>query len=90
MTTTVKFPAELEADLLRYAAQSGMSKSSVVREAVARYIVAAPRAPSSAYELGADLFGRFQGPADLAITRKAALADVWADKHTTRRRRASR
>ena len=82
MTITVKFPAALEADLRRHAEAHGMATSLVVREAVAQYLVQAQAsAPSpSAEMLGADLFGRYGGPADLASQRKVALAEVWGTK----------
>ncbi|MDH4392806.1 MAG: hypothetical protein QE285_15445 [Aquabacterium sp.] len=82
MTITVKFPAALEADLRRHAQAQGLATSLVVREAVAQYLLQAQAsAPASAASLGADLFGRYSGPAELASQRKAALADVWDAKH---------
>lgn len=83
MTITVKFPAGLEADLRRYAEARGTATSLVVREAVAQYLLLAQAdaAPPSAAALGADLFGRYSGPADLASQRRAAAADTWAEKH---------
>lgn len=83
MTITVKFPAALEADLRRHAEAHGMATSLVVREAVALYLVQAQASapPPSAEMLGADLFGRYGGPADLSSQRKAALAEVWGAKH---------
>jgi predicted transcriptional regulator len=82
MTITVKFPADLEADLRRHAEACGTPTSLVVREAVAQYLVRAQAAVApSAAALGDDLFGRYSGPADLATGRKAALADAWGAKH---------
>ena len=37
-----------------------------------------------AFTLGADLFGRHAGPADLARQRKHAQADIWAERHARR------
>jgi hypothetical protein len=42
--------------------------------------------PASAYSLGQDLFGRHQGPRELASQRKQALADVAAQRHQRRGR----
>ena len=84
MTMTVKFPLELESGLRRYAQSSGVAASVVIREAVAQYLAQVPAAPRSAHELGADLFGRHHGPADLAAHRKEALAALWADKQSAR------
>lgn len=83
MTITVKFPAGLEADLRRYAEARGTATSLVVREAVAQYLLLAQAdaAPPSAAALGADLFGRYSGPADLASQRRVAVADAWTEKH---------
>ena len=80
MTMTVKLTPELESGLRRYAAASGVAASVVIREAVRQYLVNAPAAQPSAFALGAGLFGRHAGPADLASTRKAAAAEIWADK----------
>ena len=102
MTVTVKFPAELEAGLRQYAAITGVATSVVIREAVAQYLVQVAPVLPSAEALGADVFGRYSGPADLASQRKAALAAVRGDKqaehapkpspmapaHTPRSRRA--
>lgn len=85
MTITVKFPADLEADLRRHAEAQGAPTSLVVREAVAQYLARAQGAAApSAAALGEDLFGRYGGPADLAAGRKQALADAWGDKHAAR------
>jgi predicted transcriptional regulator len=86
MTMTVKFPPELESGLRRYAAATGVPASVVIREAVAQYLTQAPAAQPSAHALGAGLFGKHAGPADLATTRKAAAAEVWADKQARRGR----
>lgn len=86
MTVTVKLDAPLEERLRRRAAATGSTTSELIREALQRYLDEAAEAPSpSAFALGAGLFGRHRGPADLATTRKAALADAWAAKHAARR-----
>jgi predicted transcriptional regulator len=85
MTATVKLDAQLEESLRQHAAASGRTTSDVIRAALVAYLEAQgqPRGRSAA-ELGADLFGRFLGPPDLATRRKAAVAEVWADKHARR------
>lgn len=85
MTMTVKLDPELEQRLRRHCAASGRPASELIRDALANYLDAAPALAPSAYALGAALFGRFKGPADLAIGRKRVLADLWADKHNARR-----
>jgi predicted transcriptional regulator len=83
MTMTVKLDPLLEEQLRQRAASTGRSASEVIRAALLTYLEQADTAPSkpSAFELGAGLFGRHHGPADLAQTRKRALADIWVDKH---------
>ncbi len=87
MTMTVKLPLPLESGLRRYADAAGVPASVVIREAVAQYLAQAPALPQSAHALGADLFGRHAGPADLASRRKTAGADVWAEVHIDKRKR---
>ena len=87
MTVTVKLGAELEQRLRRRSAALGKPVSALIREALVGYLAAESPAETSAYTLGADLFGRHRGPANLAADRKAHVADAWADKHRARRGR---
>ena len=85
MTATVKLDPQLEERLRQRAAGSGRSTSEVIRAALQAYLDQPERAaPRSAFELGADLFGRHSGPADLAQGRKRAVADAWAQRHGRR------
>jgi len=84
MTTTVKLPADLELSLRQRCAAEGRSLSEVMRDALVAYLAAKPAPPTSAFALGAGLFGRYAGSADLAANRKSALADEWAAKHGAR------
>lgn len=87
MTVTVKLDAMLEAQLRLRAARSGLTTSEVVRSALQAYLAAPEAAPSrSAFELGADLFGRHRGAPELAQERKRALAEVWGARHAARQR----
>ena len=54
------------------------------RDALLAYLASAPASTASAWSLGADLFGRHAGPADLATTRRQHLGDAWGDKHARR------
>ena len=85
MTMTIKLAPEMEQEIRRRSAALGRPASALIREALARYLEASPPPELSAYALGADLFGRHRGPADLAERRKQHLADVWAEKHAARR-----
>ena len=71
---TVKLPDELERDLERAAAESGVSKSQAAREAIARYVAATTRKPKtyvSALDLAGDLVGRIKrAPAGLSSDPK--------------------
>jgi Arc/MetJ-type ribon-helix-helix transcriptional regulator len=85
MTVTVKLDLSLEERLRQRAASTGRSTSEVIRAALQAYLDQPERAvPRSAFELGADLFGRHQGPADLAQGRKRAAAEAWGERHARR------
>lgn len=85
MTVTVKLDAPLEQRLRDSAAKSGRSASDVIRAALVAYLDGSDRAePVSAYELGQDLFGKYEGPADLAEQRRSHAAEAWSDKHRRR------
>lgn len=77
MVTTVKLPPELEHSLRQRCAQEGRTISDVMRDALQFYLSATPRPSVSAYHMGADLFGRHAGPADLASKRHEHAASVW-------------
>jgi predicted DNA-binding protein len=85
MTMTFKLSPEMELRLRQRSTALGKPASALIREALATYLDAPAPHEMSAYALGADLFGRHHGPADLAEGRKAHLADVWAEKHRARR-----
>lgn len=88
MTVTVKLDAVLEEQLRLRAACTGRSTSEVVRSALQAYLAVPEKAAArSAFDLGADLFGRHRGAPDLARERKRALAEVWGARHTARRPR---
>ena len=84
MTTTVKLPPELEQSLRQHCAAEGRSISDVMRDALVAYLASVPTTPASPWALGADLFGRHAGPADLATARRQHPADAWGDKHARR------
>ncbi len=81
MTMTIKLAPEMEQRLRRRTAALGKPASALIREALAVYLGASAQADASAYEIGADLFGRHGGSVDLAEARKARVAGAWADKH---------
>lgn len=88
MTVTIKLEAALEEQLRQRASTTGRSTSEVVRAALQAYLAQDERGPpQSAFDLGAELFGRHRGAADLAQNRKGALADLWAERHGRQRRR---
>lgn len=76
MTVTVKLEAPLEHLLRQRAAMSGQSTSDVLRAALRLYLDHVPPEAPSAAALGADLFGRYAGAADLASERKRVLAEI--------------
>lgn len=84
MTMTVKLDAQLEQRLRQRCAALGRPASEIIREALQAWLAQAPEAVPSAFALGADLFGRHRGPADLARRRKQAATDLWAERHARR------
>ena len=85
MTATVKLDPALEARLRLRASTTGRSTSEVIRAALLAFLDAPEAAPPlSAFALGADLFGRHAGSAELASERKQALADIWGQRHDQR------
>jgi len=85
MTVTIKLEATLEEQLRQRAHSTGRSNSDVVRAALLAYLAQPEEGlPRSAFDLGADLFGRHQGAPGLAQGGKRAVTDAWADKHARR------
>jgi plasmid stability protein len=80
MTLTVKLDAHTEQSLRLRIAASGRSVSDIMREALLQWLAQTPAPDASAYALGADLFGKHTGPADLATQRKAELLKAWDAK----------
>ncbi len=85
MTMTIKLAPDMEQQLRRRSVALGRPASALIREALALYLAANAPAETSAYALGAGLFGRHCGAADLAGQRKKHIADAWAEKHAARR-----
>ena len=83
MTATVKLPESMEAALRQRCAQEGRSLSEVIRDAVSAYLAREPELDSP-WALGQSLFGRYEGPADLAGDRKSMLAEVWSERQSVR------
>ena len=84
MTMTFKLDPALELSLRQRSAALGLPASEVIRQALQAWLAATPGVEASAHALDADLFGRHHGAATLAAGRKAAAAEVWADKHNAR------
>ena len=85
MTMTIKLAPEMEQQLRRRSAALGLPASALIREALAQYLSATAPVETSAYALGAGMFGRHRGSADLAGQRKKHVADAWDQKHAARR-----
>lgn len=90
MTMTIKLAPELEQTLRQRSAALGRPASVLIREALQSWLDATPAPATSAYVLGADLFGKHRGPPQLAATRKQGLVDAWDAKHARRGRGARR
>lgn len=85
MTMTVKLDPAMEQHLRQRSALLGRPAGDIIREALLAWFEKTPAPASTAFSLGSDLFGRYQGTAGLAIHRKELAAGVGADKHTARR-----
>ncbi len=82
--TSIRFTHSMEMEMTRIAEQTGITKSDLVKEAVAEYL-SRFAAGTSPYTLGQDLFGRHaSGDADLASGRKEKLQTFLQDKHEKR------
>jgi len=85
MPTTIHLPTDLEQSLHQHCAATKRSMNEVVREALRAYLThTSPPPPAlhpSAWTLGADVFGRHDGPADLSGARRQYAAQVWDEKH---------
>lgn len=85
MTVTIKLETALEEQLRQRASATGRSTSEVVRAALQAYLAQDDPGPlRSAFDLGAEFFGRHRGPANLAQDRKRALADAWGERQARR------
>ena len=84
MTMTIKLAPDMEHKLRQRSQRLGQPASVLIREALASYLDTPGHAELSAVALGADLFGKHAGPADLAANRKRELAQIWADKQASR------
>ncbi|HSV60343.1 MAG TPA: CopG family transcriptional regulator [Variovorax sp.] len=71
---TIKLAPEMEQALRRRSAAMGKPASALIREALHAYLSTAAPASPSAYDLGADLFGKHRGPAQLASNHKTMAA----------------
>jgi hypothetical protein len=69
---TIKLPDDLEKKIIYESKQRGISKSSLVREALALYLNDTNGADSgpSVYDLAKDLIGSVSGPGDLSTNPK--------------------
>ena len=84
MTMTIKLAPDMEHKLRQRSLRLGKPASALIREALATYLETPGQAELSAYALGADLFGKHGGLADLASNRKRELAELWAAKQGSR------
>lgn len=76
MTLTIRLDNELEQQLTRAAAQSGLPKSQIVKQSLREYL-AKLTPKKTPYELGIDLFGKGPGSGrgDLSTRRKEYLTE---------------
>ena len=78
---TIRLSKDTEKQLAQYCQDEGLTKSSVVKEAVALYL-SQKRKTKSAYEAGKDLFGlEGSGSSDLSVSYKQKLKNKLNAKH---------
>ena len=87
MTMTVKLDPEMEQALRQCSAAQRRPASALIRDALGEYLAKEDNASLSAHALGADLFGRYRGPKDLAARRKAVMSELVNAKHPARSKR---
>ena len=58
----------------------------MIREALAEWLESDRGFEPSAFELGEDLFGKNEGPGNLATDRKEIFAEIAAERHAARGR----
>ncbi len=86
MTITIKLESALEEQLRQRASAMGCSTSEVVRSALQVYLSSNEDASlRSPFELGADLFGRHWGAADLSTRRRLGFVAAAVERHARRR-----
>ena len=79
---TVRLSKETEKKLTEYCLDEGVSKSTVVKEALVAYF-SQKRGAQSPYEAGADLFGQEGSQtSDGSVTYKQRLKDKLNAKHS--------
>lgn len=84
MTMTIKLDPEMERQLRQRSAALGKPASAIIREALSAWLESTEVIETSAFKLGEDLFGKHEGPEDLADRRKSSYADLIASKHSLR------
>ena len=77
----VRLSEETEKELIRFCEDEGLSKSTVVKEALVAYL-AQKRKTKDAFEAGADLFGQEgSGISDQSVSYKKKLKEKLHAKH---------
>lgn len=84
MTMTIKLAPDMEQRLRNRSAALGLPASALIREALSLYLASDLPSAASAYALGADVFGRHRGRADLAESRKRLASQAWEAKQAGR------
>jgi predicted DNA-binding protein len=83
---SVRLNQNLEQELTQYSKRNQVTKTDVIREALVHYFNTANKEKkATAYELGADIFGKYgSGQEDLSTTYKQKLKDKIDAKNTYR------
>lgn len=82
MTISIRLDPDLERELARAVAQSGLPKSQIIKQGLREYLARLALPKKTPYELGKDLFGKGPGSGlgDLSTRRKEYLTEIFRAK----------
>jgi metal-responsive CopG/Arc/MetJ family transcriptional regulator len=82
---SVRLPGEIEKELTRVARLEETTKTQIVREAIVDFLSRRKKEQQNTpYRLGKDLFGVYEGEADLSQNYKNKLDDLLHEKYRHR------
>jgi hypothetical protein len=80
MTLTIRLDPELEQQLARASAQSGVPKSQIVKQGLREYLARLATPRKTPYELGKDLFGKGPGSGEGDLSTKEKIRSRMSER----------